>query len=124
MNVLGIGIDATDIPRIGSAFERYGERFLRRVFTDGEIAYCTQRRNPVPHLAGRFAAKEALLKALAVPEGLSWHELEVVREPGAPPRLELSGEAARAAERKGATRVHLSLTHAGGQAAAMVVLEG
>ena len=53
MNILGLGIDATDIPRIASAFERYGERFLRRVFTDGEIAYCTQRRNPVPHLAGR-----------------------------------------------------------------------
>ena len=64
MNIIGIGIDATDLHRVAELLERYGDRFLRRVFTDGEIAYCTKRRDPVPHLAGRFAVKEAAMKAL------------------------------------------------------------
>ena len=62
MNIVGIGLDATDIPRIAETLERYGDRFLHRVFTDGEIAYCKRRRNPAPHLAGRFAAKEAAMR--------------------------------------------------------------
>ena len=88
MNILGLGFDATDIPRIGTTFERYGDRFLRRVFTDGEIAYCTLRRNPVPHLAGRFAAKEAAMKALGTghSRGVLWKDIEVVRLSG-PPQL-------------------------------------
>ena len=61
MNIIGIGIDATDLPRVADLVERYGDRFLRRVFTDGEIAYCTKRRNPVPHLAGRFADRLVLM---------------------------------------------------------------
>ena len=64
MDVIGLGFDTTDIPRVADVFDRYGERFLRRIFTDGEIAYCMRHRNPVPHLAGRFAAKEAGMKAL------------------------------------------------------------
>ncbi|MCA1560436.1 MAG: holo-ACP synthase, partial [Acidobacteria bacterium] len=64
MNILGLGLDTTDIPRIADMLAQYGDRFLRRVFTDGEIAYCTRRRKPAPHLAGRFAAKEAAMKAL------------------------------------------------------------
>src|SRR6476660_6334701 len=96
MTILGLGIDATDIPRIASAFERYGERFLRRVFTEGEIAYCTRRRNPVPHLAGRFAAKEAAMKALGTghSRGVLWKDIEVVRLSG-PPQLRLHGGARR-----------------------------
>ena len=79
--------------------DRYGDRFLRRVFTDGEIAYCTQRRNPVPHLAGRFAAKEAAMKALGTghSRGVLWKDIEVVRG-GGPPRLRFHGGAARRAE--------------------------
>ena len=63
MSILGLGFDATDIPRVREVFARYGERFLHRVFTDGEIAYCTRHRDPVPSLAARFAAKEAAMKA-------------------------------------------------------------
>ena len=89
MNILGIGLDATDIPRIADVLERYGDRFLRRVFTDDEIAYCTRRRNPAPHLAGRFAAKEAAMKALGTghSQGVIWKDIEVVRR-GGPPRLQ------------------------------------
>ena len=90
-----MGIDATDIPRIAAAFDRYGERFLRRVFTEEEIAYCTRRRNPVPHLAGRFAAKEAAMKALGTghSRGVLWKDIEVFRTFG-PPQLRLHGGAA------------------------------
>src|SRR5215213_8449548 len=97
MNILGLGFDATDIPRIASTVERYGDRFLHRVFTEGEIAYCTRRRNPAPHLAGRFAAKEAAMKALGTghSRGVLWRDIEVVREPGSPPQLRFHGGAAR-----------------------------
>ena len=64
MTIIGTGIDATDIPRIERVLRRYGDRFLERIFTPAEVAYCQRRRNPAPHLAGRFAAKEAAMKAL------------------------------------------------------------
>jgi holo-[acyl-carrier protein] synthase len=98
MNIIGLGIDATDIPRVADVFKRYGDRFLRRVFTEEEIAYCTRRRNPVPHLAGRFAAKEACMKALGTghSRGVLWKDIEVVRR-GGPPQLRLHGGAARRA---------------------------
>src|SRR3954467_7539935 len=100
MNILGLGIDATDIPRIAAAFERYGDRFLRRVFTEAEIAYCTRRRNPAPHLAGRFAAKEAAMKARGTghSRGVLWKDVEVFRTYG-PPQLRLHGAAAIHADR-------------------------
>src|SRR4029450_1109736 len=100
MSIVGLGLDATDIPRVAEALKRYGDRFLRRVFTDEEIAYCTRRRDPVPHLAGRFAAKEAAMKALGTghAHGVLWKDVEVVRH-GGPPRLQLHGAAARHALR-------------------------
>src|SRR6476619_2940716 len=112
MNILGLGFDATDIPRIGAALERYGDRFLRRVFTDGEIAYCTKRRNPAPHLAGRFAAKEAAMKALGTghSRGVVWRDVEVIRL-GGPPRLQLHGAAARHAARLNVRSSLLTITH-------------
>src|SRR6187431_1184192 len=96
MNILGLGFDATDIPRIASTVERYGDRFLHRVFTEGEIAYCTRRRNPAPHLAGRFAAKEAAMKALGTghSRGVLWRDIEVIRR-GGPPQLQFHGGAGR-----------------------------
>src|SRR5919197_116700 len=99
MSVIGLGFDATDIPRIREMLDRYGERFLQRVFTAGEIAYCTQRRNPAPHLAGRFAAKEAAMKALGTghSRGVLWRDIEVIRG-GGPPRLQFHGGAARRAD--------------------------
>jgi holo-[acyl-carrier protein] synthase len=125
MNILGLGFDATDIPRIGTTFERYGDRFLRRVFTDGEIAYCTLRRNPVPHLAGRFAAKEAAMKALGTghSRGVLWKDIEVVRLSG-PPQLRLHGGAAAHADRMRVRSSLLTITHSDALAMAQVLLLG
>ena len=125
MNILGLGFDATDIPRVRSAFERYGDRFLRRVFTDGEIAYCTQRRNPVPHLAGRFAAKEAAMKALGTghSRGVLWKDIEVFRTFG-PPQLRLHGGAAVRAARMNVRSSLLTITHSDALAMAQVLLLG
>jgi holo-[acyl-carrier protein] synthase len=125
MNIIGMGLDAADIPRIARTLERYGERFLRRVFTDGEIAYCKRRRNPVPHLAGRFAAKEAGMKALGTghSRGVLWKDLEVVRVSG-PPQLRLHGTAAARAERMGVQSSLLTITHSDALAMAQVLLLG
>jgi holo-[acyl-carrier protein] synthase len=125
MDILGLGFDATDIPRIRKTFDRYGERFLQRVFTDGEIAYCTRRRNPVPHLAGRFAAKEAAMKALGTghSRGVLWKDIEVVRV-GGPPQLRLHGGAARQAARLHVRSSLLTITHSDALAMAQVLLLG
>jgi holo-[acyl-carrier protein] synthase len=125
MNVIGIGMDATDLPRITDLLERYGDRFLRRVFTDGEIAYCTRRRDPVPHLAGRFAAKEAAMKALGTGQahGVLWKDIEVVRA-GGPPRLQLHGGAAARADAMRVRRSLLTITHSQTLALAQVILLG
>src|SRR3989441_5031982 len=95
-NIIGLGLDATDIGRISDTIERYGERFLKRIFTEGEIAYCLRRRVPAIHFAGRFAAKEATMKALGTghSQGVLWRDVEVVRR-GGPPRLHFHGGAAR-----------------------------
>jgi holo-[acyl-carrier protein] synthase len=125
MNILGLGFDATDIPRIAAALERYGDRFLHRVFTDGEIAYCTRRRNPAPHLAGRFAAKEAVMKALGTghSRGVLWKDIEVIRVSG-PPQLRLQGGAAARADRMRVRSSLLTITHAETLAMAQVLLLG
>ena len=83
-NIIGLGLDATDIERIAATIERYGERFVHRIFTDGEVAYCTRRRLPAIHFAGRFAAKEAAMKALGTghSQGVVWRDIEVVRRTG------------------------------------------
>jgi len=125
MSVLGIGIDATDIPRVAALVAKHGDRFLRRVFTGGEIAYCTRHRDPAPHLAGRFAAKEAAMKALGTghAEGVLWTDVEVVRDDG-PPRLLLHGAAAAHAAAMQVRRSFLSITHADMIAVAQVILIG
>jgi holo-[acyl-carrier protein] synthase len=125
MTIIGIGIDATDLPRVADILERYGDRFLRRVFTDGEIAYCTKRRDPVPHLAGRFAVKEAAMKALGTGQsrGVMWKDIEVVRG-GGPPRLKLHGGAARRAEEMGVRQSLVTITHSEALAFAQVMLLG
>ena len=125
MNIIGIGIDATDLPRVADLVKRYGDRFLRRVFTEGEIAYCTKRRDPVPHLAGRFAVKEAAMKALGTGQsrGVTWKDIEVVRV-GGPPKLKLGGGAARRATQIGVTRSLVTITHSQSLAFAQVVLLG
>src|SRR5688500_19274212 len=123
MDIVGLGFDATGIPRVADMLERYGERFLRRVFTDGEIAYCTRRRNPAPHLAGRFAAKEAAMKALGTghSRGVLWKDVEVLRGAG-PPRLHLYGGAAARADAMHVRRSLLTITHSDALAIAQVML--
>lgn len=123
--VRGIGVDLVHLPRMREVIGRWQERFLRRVFTEGEIAYCRARRDPVQHFAARFAAKEAGLKALGtgLRLGINWHELEVRRERGQAPVLVLSGrsrEIGRA--RGGAERLLLALTHDGDYAMAQAML--
>ena len=123
MSIVGLGFDVTDIPRVADVYQRYGDHFLRRVFTEQEIAYCTRRRHPAPHLAGRFAAKEAAMKALGTghSRGVLWKDVEVVRVSG-PPLLHLHGEAARVAERMNARRSLLTITHSDTLAMAQVLL--
>jgi holo-[acyl-carrier protein] synthase len=122
--ILGIGVDLTPVSRMQRAFEAHPERLEARLFTDAERAYCRARANFGQHFAARFAAKEAALKALHVPEGLRWHELEVVNDAGGAPSFRLTGNAAAAAARQGVTRLHLSITHADDSAMAFVVAEG
>jgi holo-[acyl-carrier protein] synthase len=123
MAIIGLGFDATDIPRIREVFERYGDRFLRRVFTDGEIAYCMRHRDPVPSLAARFASKEAAMKALGTghSRGVLWKDIEVVRLAG-PPQLRLSGGAERRFAAMKGTRSLLTITHSDALALAQVLL--
>jgi holo-[acyl-carrier protein] synthase len=121
--IIGLGIDATDIPRIEAALARYGERFMRRVFTEGEIAYCMRRRQPAIHFAGRFAAKEAAMKALGTghtPEVL-WKTVEVIRV-GGPPRLAFHAGARRRLDHLGAASSLLTITHSDALAIAQVLL--
>ena len=125
MEIVGLGVDITDIPRVAEVFARYGERFLSRVFTEGEIAYCTRRKNPVPHLAGRFAAKEAAMKALGTghSRGVIWTSVEVVRV-GGPPQLRFHGAAAARAQAMGVEKSLLTITHTDTLAMAQVILQG
>jgi holo-[acyl-carrier protein] synthase len=123
--ILGVGIDVVDIARIGASWRRYGERFLGRIYTPAELAYCLRKRRAEESLAARFAAKEAAAKALGtgIGFGVAWKELEVGREASGRPFLLLHGRAAAVAEALGASRSALSLTHTDTQAWAQVILE-
>ncbi|HEX2658016.1 MAG TPA: holo-ACP synthase [Polyangia bacterium] len=121
--IIGVGLDIVPIERMAATLARHGLRIEGRLFTEAERAYCTARGSPAQHFAARFAAKEALLKALGAPPGLRWREMEVVAGANGAPALRLDGEAARAAAARGVATMHVSLTHAGGMAAAVVVLE-
>lgn len=116
-------MDLTEVDRIAAMVARWGESFTRRVYTDGERDYAMSRANVAMHLAARFAAKEATLKALGVPSGLSWHEMEVVGGGQEAPLLVLRGQALAAADRLGVVRMHLTLTHTRDIAAAVVIAE-
>ena len=122
-HIIGLGLDATDIHRIAETIERYGERFTSRIFTEAEIAYCTRRRVPAIHFAGRFAAKEATMKALGTghSQGVLWRDVEVVRR-GGPPQLQLHGGAARRFAAMGGHASLLSITHSDALALAQVLI--
>ena len=122
--LIGTGVDLIEVERIARSIERYGDRFLRRVYTDGEIAYCRRKRG-AESFAARFAAKEAAAKALGtgISRGVTWSEFQVDRSPGGPPILELRGRAGLLAKQLGVRTISLSLTHTGSLAMAMVVME-
>jgi holo-[acyl-carrier protein] synthase len=123
--IVGTGIDIAEVPRIAESIQRFGERFLRRVFTEGEINYCDSKANRVERYAARFAAKEAAMKALGTgwSRGVRWRDIEVVRQPGGRPTIEFHGKAAEFAGRLNARNVALSLSHTPEQAIASVILE-
>jgi holo-[acyl-carrier protein] synthase len=124
--LIGTGVDLIEIERIAHSIERFGDRFLRRVYTDSEIAYCRRKRSSAESFAARFAAKEAGAKALGtgISRGVTWTEFEVKREPSGRPLLALSGRAETLAKELGVRSVSLSLTHTREMAMAMVVMEG
>jgi holo-[acyl-carrier protein] synthase len=126
MRINGIGVDLVNIPRMRDVIDRWQDRFLQRVFTEAEIAYCRARRDPVPHFAARFAAKEAGFKALGtgLRLGVSWRELEVRRERGQAPTLVLSGRSRELGLARGGSRMLLALSHEGEYAVAQAVLVG
>jgi holo-[acyl-carrier protein] synthase len=123
--VRGIGIDVVQVERIRGSLERFGARFEARVFTAPELEYCRRHKDPLPHLAARFAAKEAVFKAIGtgLAGGVGWKDAEVIQPGGRQPRLELHGVAAQVFGRLGGNRVHLSLAHDAGVAVACVVIE-
>ena len=123
MDIIGNGLDATDIQRIAATIERYGDRFLNRVFTAGEIAYCRRKRDAASSFAARFAAKEAAMKALGTghSRGVFWRGIEVVRRHG-PPSLRFHDGAARRLAEMGGTGSLLTLSHSRTLALAHVLL--
>jgi holo-[acyl-carrier protein] synthase len=122
--ILGVGVDLTPIHRMEAALGRHGGRFEAKLFTEAERQYCQAAAQPAERFAARFAAKEAVVKAVPVLRGQAWHDVEVVRDVAGAPAIVLHGAAAVDARRVGVTRIHLSLSHAGGQAIAFVVAEG
>jgi len=123
--IVGLGVDIAEVERVRAAIARRGEAFLRRVFTPAEIEYCERFKNKFERYAGRFAAKEATMKALGTGWrcGVRWLDLEVVREGSGRPTMALSGEARKIAERLGVKRIALSITHTETQALAQVIFE-
>lgn len=123
--IVGLGVDIAEVERIKGAIERHGHTFLRRVYTPKEVEYCERFKNKFERYAGRFAAKEAAMKALGTgwARGVRWVDVEVVREKGGRPSIQLAGEAAKVAERLGVKHIALSITHTGTQALAQVIFE-
>jgi holo-[acyl-carrier protein] synthase len=123
MDIIGSGLDAIEIGRVADALQRYGDRFIRRLFTAGEQAYCQGKRDSASSYAARFAAKEAAMKALGTgySRGVHWVGIEVVRRHG-PPQLHFHNGAARRFSALGATRSLLTLTHSRDLAIAHVLL--
>jgi len=125
LEIIGIGTDLIEVERIQSAWDRFGDRFLNRIFAPGEQAYALSRPHPAESLAARFAAKEAVMKALGTGRfGVSWREIEVTREPSGRPGIALSGRTRALARFLGVQGWHLSLTHDREAAMAFVIALG
>jgi holo-[acyl-carrier protein] synthase len=123
--IVAIGVDIVEVQRIKEAFARRGDRFRNRVYTEAEINYCEGRRSRLESYAARFAAKEAVMKALGTgwADGISWRNIEVVRAESGPPVIHLSGRALEQFRKLGANRIHLSLAHSRDMAIAQVIIE-
>jgi holo-[acyl-carrier protein] synthase len=123
--ILGTGIDIAEVARIRQAIERFGDRFLQRIYTAGEIRYCESKANREERYAARFAAKEAAMKALGTgwSHGVRWRDCEVTRLPGGRPTMTFHGKAGEIAGKLGVSNIALSLTHTADQAIAQVILE-
>ena len=123
--IVGLGVDISEVDRIREAIDRHGRRFLERVFTPAEITYCNRHRDPAERFAGRFAAKEAAMKALGTgwSNGVRWVDIEVTRLPSGRPTLTLHGMAGEIGKRLGLRQASLSITHSGNTALAQVIFE-
>ena len=123
--IVGLGVDIAEVARVKAAIERHGETFLRRLYTAKEQEYCERFKNKYERYAGRFAAKEAAMKALGTgwSRGVRWVDVEVTREKGGRPTIKLAGEAAKIAEHLGVKYISLSITHTAEQAFAQVIFE-
>lgn len=123
--ILGTGIDLAEVPRIRASVEKYGDRFLSRVYTEGERAYVERKANKFERYAARFAAKEAGMKALGTGwrRGVTWHDFEVANLPSGRPTLRLHGAARQIAETMGVKQISLSLTHTAENGMAFVIFE-
>ena len=123
--IAGIGVDVVDIARVRALLDRHGERFLRRVFTEDEAAYAMGGANQAERLAGRFAVKEAVMKALGTgkSQGILWRDVETHRGRLGKPEVRLHGQAVKWLKNRGWGAVHVSITHEGGKAVAFVIIE-
>lgn len=123
--IVGLGVDIAEVERMEAAIGRRGQPFLKRVFTANEIEYCERFKNKFERYAGRFAAKEATMKALGTgwARGVRWVDIEVAREPSGRPTIRLMGEAAKIAGGLGVKRISLSITHTEVEALAQVIFE-
>jgi holo-[acyl-carrier protein] synthase len=124
--IIGIGTDIIECLRIAQMIERHGELFIRRVYTDHEIAYCSTKKAATQHYAGRWAAKEAVLKALGTGwvRGISWRDVEVRNKVGGAPTVALRGGAKEVLERSGISHMHISISHCRSHAIAYAIAEG
>lgn len=113
MRIIGIGTDIIECPRIGKMIEQHGELFLRRVYTEREIRYCQARKHAIEHFAGRWAAKEAILKAIGTgwTRGIAWTDLEVRNQTGGAPKVLVCGVAKEAAVERGIANILISISH-------------
>lgn len=126
MSVLGIGVDLVECARIERSLDRFGEKFLHRVFTKGEIEYSMSMKFPARHLAARFAAKEAVSKAFGtgIGKSMGWRDIDVHKKPSGEPFLVLAGGAEKLAKERGVTNALITLSHSEQHAVATIVLEG
>jgi holo-[acyl-carrier protein] synthase len=125
MSIVAVGLDLARIDRFEKVHARHGDRLLERLFTDGERAYCDRRASRMASYAGRFAVKEAVMKALGTgwSSGVAWRDIEVVRASGSAPTVVLHGTTARIARERGITTIHITITHDAGIAAAVAIAE-